>query len=77
MEFNIFCMRDEAAAAFLTPQVDQTDESAIRNFQYALAQNGLMSFKKSDFSLWCLGTFDNKTGIISPAQPRLLVRGEE
>lgn len=75
---NIYAVRDEAAEVFLDLMVDQTDETAKRNFAYACKNNGIMNFRPSDFSLWQLAVYDTIHGTIEPlASPKLLMRGAD
>ena len=54
----------------------QNDEIAIRSIKKAandVQPNAVNDFPE-DKELWCLGTFDEDTGLISAIQPKFLVR---
>lgn len=74
----MYAIRDEAAEVFLDPMIDQTDETAKRNFAYALKNNQMMGFRPSDFSLWQIAVYDSTSGSIEPLQSiKLLMRGND
>lgn len=75
MIHGIYTVRDEASQAFMALQLNDGDTSAIRSFDYAMTETPIMKFKPSDFSLWYLGTYDDKTGIIEPVPPKKIKQG--
>lgn len=75
MKYPIFSYRDNKVG-FLSPFVDQNEESAIRGFSFALNSNdGVMGFAPADFDLYCLGYFDSEKGTIDSNLPNLVVSG--
>ncbi|UPW40980.1 nonstructural protein [Sigmofec virus UA08Rod_5898] len=81
MIFKIYSIRDSVAGSFLTPTVDQSDSTAIRNFSLACdsgkRDSSLLAFRPADFSLYCLAEFDSESGLISPFSPiQLVVSGD-
>lgn len=66
---HVYCMHD-AAIGFLHPVVDQNDAMAMRHFQAACQDSPEMKIKPEDFTLYCIGSFDSETGVItgSPAE---------
>lgn len=67
MKYGIYCIRD-SLVGFMTPTLDQSDASAMRNFAMALdaskRDSSLMAFKPEHFDLYKLGIFDTETGAI-------------
>lgn len=74
MEILIFSVFDRAAQGYLDPWYAPNQDVAIRSFSIA-ANNPDSNFYKhpQDYSLFCLGTFDAKTGEITPEAPRHVV----
>lgn len=73
----VFAVRD-VLNGFLCPMIDLSNESAIRNFKYALQSNDLMGFCPSDYDLYCLGTYNTDDGHFDALlYPDLVIRGSE
>lgn len=76
MKFYVYSIRDELTG-FMTPVIEQSDAVAMRNFQMAIdsqrRDSSVMAFRPSEFTLYCLGSFDSQSGVISPATPPSLV----
>lgn len=69
MLFSLYCIRDKYTG-FMSPTVDMNDDSARRNFAYAINNNpGVMNFAPSDYDFYRVATFDSKTGDVRPVQP--------
>lgn len=74
MIYFIYSMRDKHTG-FVSPTFDLNDQTAARNFSMALTKSdGILGFAPSDFDLYCLGTWDTDTGLITPASLPQLVR---
>ena len=68
----IYSVRD-VKTFFADPFVDVSDDSAIRGFCYMLKnQPNIIGFAPADFSLWKIGKFDSKTGIVEYILPELI-----
>lgn len=74
---NLYTIRDEASGLFMRPTTSETNDVAIRDFDYAVKSNELMSYKPTDFSLWLIGHYDDVTGVIESIDPQCLKRGEK
>lgn len=72
---GVFSVRDEASGLYMGLQLNETDEVALRSFDFALDSNQLMQFRPDDFSLWRVGYWDDVKGIIEPCDPYLMKRG--
>lgn len=72
---GLYTVRDEASGLYMPLTVSETNEVAMRNFDYALAKNDLMHFKPADYSLWYLGDYDDVTGVVTGKNPQCIKRG--
>lgn len=79
MKLNIYSIYDEKAEAYNTPQYLRHKGEAIRMLQTTLDNKETMISKyPKDYSLYCLGTFDDNKGEIEGiAVPVLIVRATE
>lgn len=75
MIYPVYALYDAAARAYLAPQLNSTDDAAKRDLALALSQSAgvPLGFSPKDFSLYRIGTFDNDSGILTPAAPAILV----
>lgn len=78
MIYGIYVVRD-TKSEFMTPTYDYNDDSAIRNFSYAINNaTGIMGYAPSDFDLYKIGIYDAKTGRIDLSEfpvPEFIVSG--
>lgn len=77
MKYNLYAMRDSATREFLSVTVDKNDDSAIRNFDYAVLNNPQLRFMPSDFALYKLGSYDSDSGKIESIPPEVIRLGTE
>lgn len=74
MTKRIYVIRDMAAEVFMTPTIESNDETAMRNFAYAIHHSdGLYNFKPKDFAMYYIGDYDTGTGVINPVSPVELI----
>jgi hypothetical protein len=65
MIHKIFSVHDSAAAAYLPPFFLPTEAMAIRTLTDCVHdENHAFSKNPTDYVLYCIGTFDDSTGII-------------
>lgn len=78
MIYPIISIRDKYTT-FMAPTVDQTVESAKRNFAFAINNNpGLMNFSPSDYDLYQIGNFDSVSGVVEACEPiQFICNGNE
>lgn len=75
MKYPMYAIRDQKVG-FMAPTVDQSDQSAIRNFSYAINGNdGIMNYSPKDFDLFKVGEFDTEKGEIIPCMPENICSG--
>lgn len=75
MKYPLFSYRD-VMVGFMPPQADQSEQTAIRGFSYAINnKEGLMNFSPKDYDLYKVGVFDTESGTIEPCTPVLIVAG--
>lgn len=79
MKLNIFSLYDEKARNYNTPQYLAHKGEAIRMLQSTLDNKETMFAKyPEDFSLYCLGTFDDNNGKFEgKPEPELVIRATE
>lgn len=69
MLFGVYAIRD-AKAGFLAPTLDQSGDSAIRNFEHAvMTTDSLFMTHPGDFSLWHIADYETDTGTLTPIIP--------
>lgn len=74
---GIYALRDTKTESFTPPFVSPTPGAAERFFQDVLNDPQTQPGKfPGDFELWSLGTYDDKSGRLTPYDPRLCVTGE-
>lgn len=72
---GLYTVRDESSGLFMDVQVNINNDTAMRNFDYAMAKNDMMAFRPEDFSLWYIADYDDTTGIVEAKNPICLKRG--
>lgn len=73
MIYGVYSIRD-VKTGFMSPTIDQNDDSASRNFYHAVVNSdGILYTFASDFSLYHIANFDTDTGIMDPCIPCVLV----
>lgn len=78
MMLQIFSVRDQAAGAFLPPFFMRSRGEAIRAFSEAVGDPQHQFAKHvSDFTLFCIGDFDDNSGMIRPVEPVRIISGFE
>ena len=77
MKYPFYAIRD-VHVGFNQPMTDINDNTAIRNFSYAINNpgNGVMNFQPKDYDLYRIGEFDTDSGLLIPEPvPVLVVSG--
>lgn len=75
MKYPMYSYRD-VKVGFMPPQCDQSDQSAIRGFSFAInGNNGMMNFAPKDFDLYKVGEFDTDKGTVKACMPELICSG--
>ena len=71
----LYSVKDNVSGQFYPPEVSTRDEVIIRNYSNAVnnEKNGLLYTNSSDFTLFKVGTFDDKSGEIVPCSPDFIV----
>lgn len=69
---KILSVYDSKAEAYLPPFTSQTNATAIRSFEGAVQQeNSQFRMHATDYTLFCIGDFDEVLGIITPQAPHI------
>ena len=78
MIYQVFAVKDSKAAAFALPFFLPRMEVALRSFRDAVRNpEHDMHRHPEDYSLWCIGEFDDNTGAMMPVQPVLVAQAQE
>ena len=79
MIFKMFGIFDEKAKAYKPPFFLPEEGQAVRAFGDAANNKELdVGRHPSDFSLWCLGTFDDNSGeVVVPKKPDLVAQASQ
>lgn len=72
MNRGLYSIHDSAANYFNTPFFYRTDAEAIRAFKVAHQGDTPMGAHPADFTLFCIGSWDMETGVVTPETPRSL-----
>lgn len=77
MNFQVYAVLDSKAGFFGQPFFAQNDGSAIRDFSDAVKDgsnpNNMWFKHPEDFSLYCIGVYDNQTAELAPCHPKALI----
>lgn len=75
---DMYSIRDEKAVCSYEPQIFKTQVDAIRFFDQAIQNKNTMINKyPDDFTLYKIGTFDERTGVIVDAKVEKIVTATE
>lgn len=73
MIYGVFSILDDKTG-FLSPALDEHNESALRNFHHAAMNvDSLFYTHPSDYSLYRIGDFDTQSGLITACIPPVLI----
>lgn len=76
--YGLYALRDRVADNFRSVTVDTNDNTAKRNFTFAVNNSPELIFQSKDLELCKIGEFDAHTGVIYPCVPIAVVcRGDE
>lgn len=75
MKYPLFSIRD-IKRGFDFPNPDQSEQSAIRGFSYAVnKEDSLMGFAPKDYDLYKVGEFDIEKGVIIAEEVPVFIIG--
>lgn len=78
MTYGVFAVRDKIAEEFRSITLDVNEETAKRNFAFAVNNSAELQFAAKDYELYCIGDFQSNKGLITPMSPAVLIaRGDE
>lgn len=64
MKYGVYVIRD-VETGYLTPTIDVNDNSAKRNFAFAMNRpDSIMHFRPKDYSLHRIAEYDSETGVL-------------
>lgn len=71
---KLYSIKD-TKGGFYEPQVAQNDALAVRSIRGVVnSGKGILAQYPEDFELWCIGSFDETTGIIIPGELKCVIR---
>jgi len=79
MVHKVYSMLDEKMEAYGPLNLSPNDGAVLRAMEESVVQSGMLNKHPEDFSLYCVGLFDDVTGELAreSAQPRLVARVSE
>lgn len=76
--YGLYSLRDRCADVFRSVTVDTNDQTAKRNFSYAVNNSPELLFQSKDLELCKIAEFDAHSGQVMPCVPIVVVcRGDE
>lgn len=77
MKLGLYSIKD-AKTGFLSPVLEQSDASALRNFSQAVNEAGsLLNYSPNDFSFFKVADFDTDKGVEPLTSPVLIADASE
>ena len=73
--FDIYTVKDELTNRFMQPTFIESENEAKRLFKHQINNIELWKSNAEDFSLYKIGTFDQKTGTIIGINPEKIIGG--
>ena len=73
--FIVFSVKDELTGVFHQPIFIETEEEAIRWFKYVLNNTDMWKYNAAMYSLYKLGSFNDKEGLSDYNVPELVAGG--
>lgn len=77
---KLYSIFDKKANIYNTPFPAPTDVHAARTFSMQVNNandHNMLNFAPEDFSLYCIGTFNDHTGEIAAQTPEMLIEAEK
>lgn len=66
---NLYCIRDNKSGQWQAPVPDHNDATMRRGVAAGLHASDLRSFAPADFEVFCVGTFDPESGLVTSQMP--------
>lgn len=70
MANKIYSVYDSKAEAWIEPQISKNNATAIRSWFKTLSSDNVFSQHPADFTLFCIGEWDEFTGVIKPLEAK-------
>lgn len=75
---KVFCVKDEKAGQYYEPFCMGNTIDAQRTFMQGMrTEKSMISQYPEDFNLYCIGEYDELTGLITPQAPVMILTGKE
>lgn len=73
MKKVLVAIKDELRGFPVGVMVEDSEQTAYRNFAQLCNSDAAIKFKSTDYSLWVVGSWDTELGINEGCAPKLLV----
>ena len=74
---SFYILRDLVACTFGVPVLFATDDDARRGFSDLISDKATIYGKHpEDFALYKIGAFDDRSAVITPCEPEILISGD-
>lgn len=77
MNYRMYCVYDAATDSYTEPFISANDTSAFRGFETQVVNTDIMKRNKADFTLYCIGSYNVKTGILVSFEKIRLASGTD
>ena len=78
MKINLYVIHDAVAAIYNKPFYLVNDQVALRSAgALAMDENSEISKHPEDYTMWCIGEYEDTTAEIETFEPRLIARFHE
>lgn len=78
MKYVVVAIKDAKSRVWNTPAFEQSADSAIRAFGCIVSDGkSLPSLFPADFDLWCIGSYDADTGVLTSCDHEHLANGAD
>lgn len=74
---KLYAIKDHKAQFFLQPAAFRNDGEAKRLFVELMLGDNNISKYPEDYSSYCVGEYDETTGVITPCVPDLVLSGKD
>lgn len=79
MIYVLTSVMDKVSGEYMEPQISINDQSAIRDFAFAIKRakesGGMISYRPQDFVLYKIGQYNSSLAEIIPCKPTQLAEG--
>jgi len=75
---NVYTIKDEVSTGYNPPFCATTNAEAFRTFlNLARDKSNMIGLHPGDYTLWCIGTFNEQTGILAGQEPERMIQASD